>query len=87
MAPLLKPPVPLPIQLPFSLLASAGLTQKNTGKKTWLADSSGKRIVTPKCGACRTCMKPQLKKACVTNRERLAKGMEPVYVKAPPKFG
>lgn len=85
-APVLKPPVPLPIKLPFSLLATAGFTKKNTGKRTWLADSAGRRIVTPKCGVCRTCSNPQLKKACLTNRDRLAKGMEPLIVQPPAKL-
>ncbi|GMH33881.1 hypothetical protein BSKO_01715 [Bryopsis sp. KO-2023] len=85
-APVLKPPVPLPIKLPFSLLATAGFTKKNTGKRTWLADSAGKRIVTPKCGVCRTCSNPQLKKACLTNRDRLAKGMEPLLVQPAAKL-
>eukprot|EP00877_Chromochloris_zofingiensis_P006052 jgi/Chrzof1/16/Cz01g00170.t1 len=42
--------------------------------------------ITPKCGACHTCMNPQLKKACATNRERLAKGLAPVYLQPAPKL-
>uniref|UniRef100_A0A7S3QZC9 Uncharacterized protein n=2 Tax=Dunaliella tertiolecta TaxID=3047 RepID=A0A7S3QZC9_DUNTE len=33
---------------------------------------------TPKCGTCQTCRNPSLKKACLTNRERMAAGKEPI---------
>jgi hypothetical protein len=34
--------------------------------------------LTPKCGVCNTCRNPQMKKACLINRERLAQGLAPV---------
>jgi hypothetical protein len=42
-----------------------------TGKRTFLG-------ITPKCGSCRTCLNPSMKKACLVNRGRLAQGLEPV---------
>ena len=43
---------------------------------------SAKRVfkgLTPKCGVCITCRNPQMKKACQTNRERLAQGLHPIF--------
>ncbi|CAD7696786.1 unnamed protein product [Ostreobium quekettii] len=39
---------------------------------------------TPKCGACKTCMHPSMKKACLTNRERIEQGLEPLFVQEAP---
>jgi hypothetical protein len=38
----------------------------------------GKVVSTPKCTACKTCLNPQLKKACMVNRQRIADGLPPI---------
>ncbi|GAX72772.1 hypothetical protein CEUSTIGMA_g228.t1 [Chlamydomonas eustigma] len=35
---------------------------------------------TPKCGNCRSCNNPSLKKACFTNRELIEQGKEPIFL-------
>lgn len=39
---------------------------------------------TPKCGQCKTCLTPSLKKPCVTNKARLAQGLPPLMPNSDP---
>eukprot|EP00798_Chlamydomonas_sp_ICE-L_P008012 gene8012-1241_t len=36
---------------------------------------------TPRCGTCKSCLRPQLKKACYTNRDRIVQGLDPILPK------
>eukprot|EP00878_Enallax_costatus_P021827 GHUV01023135.1.p1 GENE.GHUV01023135.1~~GHUV01023135.1.p1 ORF type:complete len:417 (+),score=152.62 GHUV01023135.1:448-1698(+) len=52
-------------------------SEGGSGKVT----GSGKKAfygITPKCGKCKTCLHPSMKKACMTNKERIAKGLAPI---------
>lgn len=60
--------------------------QQKSSTNSSSKNKRGKRVVTPKCGACKTCQNPRMKKACLTNRERIAQGMEPVFIQEPPKL-
>ncbi len=53
----------------------AGTTQDGSERKR-----AFKGGPTPKCGACKTCIHKSMKQACLTNRKRMAEGLEPVFL-------
>ena len=57
----------------------AALLQPSVGgkRKVYQFGIGGK---TPKCGGCITCLKTSKKKACLTNRAQLEKGLEPIFM-------
>lgn len=63
---------PLRAPPPGAGLAAMPGKPAGTGKRTSVG------FITPRCGVCHTCRRPNLKKACMTNRARLARGLPPI---------
>lgn len=60
---------PLPVGLP------SRLPPKRPSRS---AQAQHPAHATPRCGTCRTCTNPKLKKACETNRDRARAGLKPI---------
>lgn len=80
-----------PLQLPGMAVKVSSIPRESGGgaSKTSTAGNSNVGVggskkafhgFTPKCGKCRTCIHPSMKKACVVNKERLAQGLAPILL-------